>query len=139
MSLRRPRRGGRRSARRGRERGCGVSAGGRLASAPGLCSASVAPLALRLRELTAPGHRAPAYKLRPGGGAYAKRLARGRREEARPLRGQEREELGGGMTGGAVSRRGTRGVGRGANGDKADALAQQRAAAALGDREENKF
>lgn len=71
VSLRRPRRGGRRAARRGREPGCGVSAGGRLASALGLCSASVAPPALRLREQTAPGHRAPGYKLRPGGGAYA--------------------------------------------------------------------
>ncbi|XP_076783359.1 uncharacterized protein LOC143440429 [Arvicanthis niloticus] len=56
VSLRRPRRGGRRAARRGREPGCGVSAGGRLASALGLCSASVAPPTLRLREQTAPGH-----------------------------------------------------------------------------------
>lgn len=96
MSLRRPRREGRRAARSGREPGCGGSAGGRLASALGLCSASVAPTALRLREQTAPGHRAPGYKLRPGGGAYAKRLASGRREEARPRCGLEREELGAG-------------------------------------------
>lgn len=68
VSLRRPRRGGRRAAPRGREPGCGVSAGGRLALALGLCSATVAPPALRLREPTAPGHRAPGYKLRPGGG-----------------------------------------------------------------------
>lgn len=38
-----------------------------------------------------------------------------------------------------VSRRGARGVGRRANGDKADPLAQQPAAAALRDFEENKF
>lgn len=68
MSLRRPRRGGRRSARRGRERGCGVSAGGRLASAPGLCSASVAPLALRLRELERRGLRAGRVRSSGSGG-----------------------------------------------------------------------
>lgn len=72
-----------------------MSAGGRLASALGLCSASVVAIALRLREQTAPGHGAPGYKLRvrPGGGAYAKRLMGGG-EEARPRCGQNRVELG---------------------------------------------
>lgn len=73
-----------------------MSADGRLASALGLCSAFVVRLEQRLQERTAPGQRAPGYKLRvrPGGGAYAKRFVGRGREEARPRSRQERVVLG---------------------------------------------
>lgn len=62
----------------GRELGSAVSAGGRLASGPGLRSATATPPLLWLPEQSAPRSRAPGYKRRGregrGGGAYAKRL-----------------------------------------------------------------
>lgn len=52
----------------GRELGSAVSAGGRLASGPGLRSATATPPPLWLPEQSAPGSRAPGYKRRGGEG-----------------------------------------------------------------------
>lgn len=117
-----------------------MSADGRLASALGLCSASVVLLERRLREQSALGHRAPGYKVArpPGRGRVCKEIRPG--EEGG---GASTELAGAGGAGeravGGVNRRGSGGRRRGVLGDKADALAQLRAAAAPGDCEENKF
>lgn len=131
-----------------RKAGCALGEGSRLRCEsrrpPGVCPGSLQRLRRSTRSEAAGADCAgataqPGYKLRsrPGGGAYAKRLVRGRREEARPRCGRQRVELGGKSCRGSYRERKRGGGGTGGGGgvhrDKADALAQLRAAAAPGD------